>query len=165
MHVYFAIFQTANFKLQNGSAIIPADTPGHLCSECPGKYIAGSKGIHSLNFAALKQNVSEENVPVYTLLQVSFKLNCRFFLSVAPQSVLSQAGWESHTEDPWLTHFPNKAGSCEGRAHATAGLTSCGCLWHLRMWHCGHYTSVTVIGTRWAEERKRADPMILPVNI
>lgn len=122
MHVCFAIFQAANFKLQNGSAIIPADTSGPLCSECPGKYIAGLKEIHSLNFAALKQNVSEETVPIYTLLQVSFKLNCRFLLSVAPQSVLSQAAWESHTEDPLLTHFPNKAGSCEGRAHATAAL-------------------------------------------
>lgn len=91
MHVCFAIFQAANFKLQNGSAIIPADTAGHLCSECPGKYIAGSKGIHGLNFAALKQNVFEETIPIYTLLQVSFKLNCCFLLSVAPQSVLSQA--------------------------------------------------------------------------
>lgn len=84
MHVYFAIFQIANIKLQSVSAIIPADISGHLCSECPRKKIARSKGTYILSFGALRQNVSEETIPIYTLLQISFKLDCHFFLSVAP---------------------------------------------------------------------------------
>lgn len=98
---------------------------------------------------------------------VSCKLDCHFFLSVVLQGILSWAAWESHIKDPLLSHFCNKASSPEGES-------SCYCwcpfLW-LSLASADVALPVTItpmwqaICTRWVEERKRADPTVLLVNI